>query len=77
MEKDSLTDGSLVVRMQSTEIECSMCGSLGDHYHSVPWNGGPVSEAVADGCHKVVCEPCYEKWVAWDNRRSESAAIAT
>ena len=73
----------LVIRMQSHEIECGMCGVKDNQDHpddrkAVPiWNGEPTtSDGECDG-YEAVCAKCYGRWDAWDERMKRSNAEVT
>lgn len=48
-------------------VDCAMCGTVTRHRFSVPWCCGPVAEGENDGGHKCVCEPCHDRWAAWND----------
>ena len=47
--------------------ECNMCGVVGRHHNSVPWYCGPVMEGDSEGGYKGVCQPCHDRWAAWND----------
>ncbi len=64
------TTDVLLIRMQSGDVECSLCRALTDFGWSVPtYNGDVVSNDFPDDLHALggsvpVCERCYERHAA-------------
>jgi hypothetical protein len=49
--------------------DCCMCGKPceGPKAWAVPYYCGPVPMGCSDGGYREACEPCYQKWEAWDD----------
>lgn len=69
----------LEIRMQTHEVECSICGDWTAHQWSVPtYNGDLVSNDFPDeliregGGNMAVCEHCYDRHAADDMETFDS-----
>lgn len=60
-----------VINLWAEPLECAMCGALGHWRHAVPWYCGPVAEGDSEGGYNTTCEPCHDRWAAWNDALPE------